>query len=130
MDFDKFGHCILCSKCLLIEQVIGGRVERRFTAEHDEVEVLLDDGSRMRICTCRKCKKEMGKKDYNKIMEKVRNGWHREIDDLRWDAEKKKKYFDRYGSLQIVTKSDSKPDDILDRALVAHKKANGGGKWE
>lgn len=131
MDFDKFGYCVLCGKNMLIEQVIGGKVERRFTAEHGEMEVLLDDGSRMRICMCKKCKVKVSKKDFSRIMDKVKNGWKNEIEDLKWTAEKKQKYFDRYGSLEIVVKCGTKPDDILETEIVSYreeKKAKTGGR--
>ena len=88
---------------------------RRWTPE--ETEYLLDDGSRMRVCICRECKKTKDLsddkiKDY--IMEAVVNGWELELRDLvadkskpNWTPEKVKSHMDVYRNKKILLNSES-----------------------
>ena len=36
-EYDRFGTCILCSKDMVIEQVIDNKVQKRFTADYDKI---------------------------------------------------------------------------------------------
>ena len=126
MDYDKYGHCIICSKNMLIEAVIGGKVEKRLTSDYDETEVLLNNGSRMRVCTCRDCKKKVTPKTFKTIMQKVNNGWKMEVDKLDWDDARKQRHLNACDALDIVCHSEGKAPDILESELKKHKeKANG-----
>jgi len=107
---DRYGHCVTCGKNMLIEQVIDGKSEERLSAEYEEVQYLLDDGSRMRVAICRKCKSEGKHDDTKKVMQTVVNGWKKEVDDLvadnkkpDWTKERGEKHMKKYSSLAIAT---------------------------
>jgi len=121
MEYDKYGHCVICSKNMLIEAVIGGKVEKRLTSDYDETEVLLNNGSRMRVCTCKDCKRKVSPKMFKDIMRKVNNGWKMEVEKLAWDDARKQKHLDACDKLDIVCGSDGKAPDILERELKAHR---------
>ena len=127
IDFDKFGHCVVCHKNMLIEQAIDGKVQQRFTTDYSETEYLLNDGSKMRVAICIDCKENLTDKDIPKIMSCVKKGWEVEVKDLKhWDEEKKKDYLDRYSKKEIVIQSENIPEDILEIKLKEYKKKEGG----
>jgi len=123
ITYDKYGHCVVCHKNMLIEAVIDNKVQKRFTPEYQETEFLLDDGSKMRVAICESCKSGISKKDETKIMDCVKEGWKVELDGLpHWSNERKQKYLDKYMKLEIVCNSDNVPKDILDNKLKEHKR--------
>ena len=93
LDYDKFGHCIICSKNMVQEVAINGKIETRFTPDYAETEVRLNDGSRMRLCTCDQCKQNLTAEQIPAIMSKVKKGWQMEVEKLDWTQEKKQKHF-------------------------------------
>ena len=102
IDYDKYGHCCLCHKDMLIDQVIDGRVQKRFTADYTEKEYLLDDGTKMRVALCIDCA-ETADDNTKKIMQSVVRGWEEEVNEFKhWDKEKKDNYLRRYSTLKIV----------------------------
>ena len=122
MDFDKYGHCVMCHKNMLIEQSIDGRVQQRFTTDYSETEYLLDDGSKMRVAICIDCKKDLTDKDIPKIMDCVKKGWEVEVKDLKhWSEERKKAHLDKYFKREIVAHSENIPDDTLALKLKEYK---------
>ena len=121
IDYDKFGFCCLCHRQLVIEEVIDGKVQTRFTPEYIEEEYLLTDGSKMRVAMCIHCKQNHTEEDKDKIMKSVIDGWEKELETLNWDTEKRNKYRDYYYKLKLVTKSFGKPMDILERELKEFK---------
>jgi hypothetical protein len=128
MDFDKFGHCVVCHQNMLIEQVVDGKVIKRFTADYDETQFLLNTGSRMRVAICKKCKEGLTEDDNERIMKCVLRGWDVETDELvkdkkkpNWTKEKKDAYMYRQAQLEIVTNSDGMPVDIMEKKLKKYK---------
>ena len=128
MDYDKWGHCVFCHKCMLIEQVIDQEVQTRFTPDYDEVQVLLNTGSKMRIAICKSCKDKEEYKDYDTIMKIVKRGWEVESDVLvkdeknkKWTKEKQKEYLERRAKLSIIDVADDKPDYALEAKVKEHK---------
>lgn len=121
LDYDKFGHCIFCSKNMVIDIAVNGKIEKRFTPDYQETEVLLSDFSKMRVCTCDQCKAGFGNEDFDMVMGKVYRGWEREVNLLPWDEAKRKSYLYRYNTLKIVTFSEGKPNDILEKEYLAFK---------
>ena len=129
---DVFGQCINCGVNMLIDQYVDGRIQRRFTADKTEVTYLLDDGSRMRISTCKKCKEELdGSADeLTRVMKAVILGWKHEVETYTdWDDDRKDKYINRYGQLKIVVRSDNKNDDVLEKTFRDHEKKHGKKKF-
>lgn len=131
MDYDKFGHCIYCHKNMLIEQVIDKEVQTRFTPDYDEVQVILNTGSKTRVAICKQCKEKEEYKDYKTIMKTVFNGWKVESDELvkddkktKWTKERQKEYLDRQAKLEIVTTTHGKPDYALDKKVKEHNTLN------
>lgn len=82
-NIDKFGHCILCHKCLLKNVVINGKQEALFDANKDEVWVQLNNGALMSISVCKPCKSQT---DFNddatktQVLRSVQLGWQLEMD--------------------------------------------------
>ena len=37
MEADKFGFCVKCHKNMIVEQIIDGRIQKRFTADYDKI---------------------------------------------------------------------------------------------
>jgi hypothetical protein len=126
MDWDKFGHCVMCHKNMLVKQIVGQKEIMRFTPEYTEGEFLLDDGSKMNVALCKSCKENMTEKDEEKIMDCVIRGWEQEIKECDWTPEKQKDYMDRYSKLKIVCNSENKPKDVLENKLKAHKEKQHG----
>jgi hypothetical protein len=114
MDFDKFGHCCVCHKCMIIEQVIDQKVQKRLTPEYQETEYFLSNGSRMRVAICETCKNNLSKHHEEQIMTCVQRGWEEETKNLPgWSEERRSKYLNRQSKLEIVCSSDKVPDDVL-----------------
>jgi len=126
ITWDKFGHCVMCHKNMLIEQAIDGKIQNRFTPEYQETEFLLDDGSRMRVAICETCKNELKVEDEPKIMECVKLGWEVEVEGIKtWTAEKKSNYLKKYSKKNIICNSERMPKDILEKKFKEHKDKNG-----
>ena len=121
LDYDCFGHCCLCHKNMLVEEVIGGKVQMRFLPDYDETEYLLDDGSKMRVALCKPCKSQLSEKHHDKVMGSIIKGWRVEVDNLKhWDKAKKDAYMEIYSQKQIVCKSENVPVDVLDKKFSEH----------
>lgn len=115
-NVDKYGHCVLCHTNLIIERVADMKVINMFSPDYDQTEFLLDDGTRMKVCICKPCKKNIDLKDVGvqeKVMEAVINGWNLEVkgmvaDQKRpdWTEEKGKQYMDTYRVKKILYHSD------------------------
>ena len=121
---DSFGCCVVCHKSMLIEEVIGGKVEKRFTHEYVEGEFLLDDGSKMRVAMCLDCKGKYSGTDKEKsyIMDCVKAGWKKEPPNMKdWSAEKTKAYNEKYDNLNIVSSSEDCSKDALEKRFKEHK---------
>lgn len=119
-NFDVFGHCVVCHKNMNITEVIDGKVTNRLSGEYREEMYYLDDGSKMRVAICMNCQKDLDNlSDDNEAMNKqimncVIDGWKHEVETYaHWPKEKKDAYLNRYGGLQIVTRVNKKPDDVL-----------------
>lgn len=107
MDWDEYGKCCNCHKDMLIEQVIDGKIQKRFTPEYTEKAYKLDDGTVMRVALCIQCANSDLKA--TKVMDCVIKGWDRETDKLvesplfpEWTPEKKKQHMDVYKKRKIV----------------------------
>lgn len=110
IDFDKFGHCVLCHKDLIVERTIDGKVQRMLSPEYETTEFLLDDESRMRVCVCKPCKIDLKPEQENAIMSSVIKGWDKEAEKLEnlgyWKPEQRKKHMDIYSKKKIIAKSE------------------------
>jgi hypothetical protein len=124
IDFDKYGHCVLCHKVLIFKQVIDQKVVERYAPDYAEDEFLLDDGSRMRVCMCKNCLNTHTEKDHKKIMKCVIKGWEEEIKVINWSEQRKKDYLDKYTKKYILCNSLNKHKDYLDDVLRKNKVAN------
>ena len=123
-NIDKYGHCVSCHKNLVVERAIDGKVMKVFLPDKDETEFLLDDGSKMRVCICKLCKRDMDFNDpkVNKqIMEAVINGWQLEVDSLvqdekrpEWDVERGKNHMRVYSNKKILFNSEFTENHIVE----------------
>lgn len=119
---DKFGHCVKCHKNMLIMEVIDGKEQQRFLPDYVEAEFMLNDGSKMRVAMCERCKSNLTDNDNEYIMECVIKGWELEVRGFpHWNEDKKKNYLDRYGKLEIVASSENIGVDVLKRKLDSFK---------
>lgn len=135
-NIDKYGHCVVCHKGLLIERVVDGKAVKIFSPDKEESEFLLDDGSRMRVCICRGCKKDvdLSNEDTQKIiMEAVINGWDLEVKSLvednkkpDWDSKRGKEYMDVYKKRNIVLYADKVEKHVIANRIENIKKEKGG----
>ena len=108
---DKFGACVVCHKDLMTEKVINNEIKKLFLPEYSQMELDLDDGSKMPVCVCMKCKENYKgtPKENAEIMESVVEGWKEEIKNLpHWTDEKRDNYMKTYGKLKIVGKKIKK----------------------
>lgn len=121
IKYDKYGHCVLCHKNMIYEQVIGQKVVNRFSTDYDTTEYLLDDKSRMRVAICKSCKSTLTEKDNDRVLNCVKAGWAEEVKTLPWNEKKKEDYLDRYNKLNIVCFSDDVPKDILENKYSDYK---------
>lgn len=135
INFDKYGHCIRCHENLIIEQVIDGKLQTRLSPKYDETNYLLDDGSKMRVVTCKLCKPDVTEEMNEEIMACVIKGWEVETDLLvkdkgkpAWTKEKKKEYMEVYSKKGIVTIADGKDEGHLKKALRKYKEKKNKGK--
>lgn len=130
--YDKFGHCVKCGKCMVIEQVIDNELQYRFTADYREKELFMNDGSKMRVAICANCRDNLTENDYPTIMKCVYNGWKEEIKMLNWDEKKKDRYLQEYGCMDIVCDAEDKDTEHLkkemDKFVDKNYKAVGKGK--
>ncbi len=114
---DKYGHCVKCAQNLIIERVVEGKVVSMFSSDHSETEFLLTDGSRMRVCICKKCKYSIDLQNegiQEDIMNCVKRGWQEEVNSLvadssrpDWTPDRGKDHLDKYNSKKIEVHSES-----------------------
>lgn len=123
-NHDVFGHCVLCHKNLLITQVVDGKELQRFKPNHGEVEYLLDDSTKMRVCMCKDCQEGMQHTDKERaiIMNCVIDGWKHEVETYsHWEQDKKDSYIKEYSKKRMVTHTKNKADDLLEEELKIYK---------
>ena len=105
MIVDKFGHCLKCGKNLITEKIIEGVVKKVTLPDYDQIQFLLDDGSKMRVAICKPCKAIVKEKDYPVLMKSVIAGWQREVNSLdHWDKAKKVAHMKVYKKKKIKNK--------------------------
>lgn len=78
---DYVGHCVVCHNNLITEEVIGGQVRKRFVPKFETTQVILSDGSKMRVCICSDCKETTdlsNSQTKTSIMNFIKNGWNEE----------------------------------------------------
>ena len=99
---DEFGKCVKCHRNLITERVINGVVKKVTIPDYDQIQYLLDDGSKMRVVMCKPCKLTLTEKDEKPIMDSVIAGWQKEVNGLiHWHKKKKDEYMKRYKKLKI-----------------------------
>lgn len=123
-NIDKYGHCVVCHKHMIVEKVIDGRVQSVFLPEHDHTEFLLNNGSRMRVCICKPCKGSVdltSDKMHDNIMEAVIKGWQLEVNALVADDKKPewtditgKAHMDRVSKLDIDVHSEGIENHLIE----------------
>lgn len=121
VDWDEFGRCVLCHKSLMMQKLIDNVMKDVFTPDRTETQFLLNDGSKMRVGICQKCKDELTLDDEPKIMQSVIKGWEKEIDDAKWAKERKKDYMKIYSKKKIVCKSEGISETALSKKLKKYK---------
>lgn len=118
IDYDKYGHCIMCHIDMNEERVADGQVIKMLSPKYIEKEYLLNDGSRMRVAMCNKCYSHLkdNEDEYDIVMGNVYRGWEHETNLYVkkrfkgktgiWNKEKQKQYLKKMKKYKIVTKTD------------------------
>lgn len=112
-NIDKFGNCCVCHRNLVVNKVIGGKVESTWHPDKDDAYMKLNQGSLMPIAICKPCKHSVDMTDplvHTQIMQAVNNGWALEIDHMKkhpeqfkdFTPEKEKALKDMYKGLSIT----------------------------
>lgn len=122
-NIDRFGHCVVCHKNLLVKRIVDGVVVDMFSPLFDETNFILNNGSEMKVTICKKCKEnnDLTQEDTHKmIMDAVYKGWELEtkmlVNDekaIEWDEEYAKKYLNKMRSLDIDCHSEN-----MDKYLI------------
>lgn len=116
VDYDLYGHCVLCHNYMMDEVTIDGQRILKKKGEFRESLYLLDTGATMRVAMCVHCQNKLNDSDEEKqeIMDCVIRGWDIESDDLvssnekpRWDKEHKDKYMELQRSKSILLRADT-----------------------
>ena len=124
INYDKYGHCVVCHEDMLYTQIIDGKPEQRLGPLYEETEYLLDDGSVMRIAICKECKATLkdDEEERIRIMDCVFKGWEHELrKNDKWSEQKKKNYLKEYSKRKIVMRSEKVEPDILNKRLKKFK---------
>lgn len=134
---DRFGQCCCCTRHLLIDRVIDGKVQKVWAPEYGDVTFLLNDGSKMQVTICKICQNTYDFKEpstHKDIMDAVMKGWELETKKLtteggdtpegnfiRWSKENGEKYLSLMSKKNIHCHIDS----ISKEALVERSKELG-----
>lgn len=114
-EYDKPGYCVLCHT--QIAEFEGANRIVRLLGNARNMQVRLDDGSKMNVTICEKCKESMMPEDTVKLMDSVIKGWSFECDTLItnkvvridgrvWDEQVKKEHMDEYSKRYVVERTD------------------------
>jgi hypothetical protein len=124
-DYDTFGYCCKCGKCMISHQVIDGIFKIKLSGEYTTVLYRLNDGSNMRVAMCSHCANNLtgDKEETDMIMAKVWRGWQKETETYsHWEEERKAKYLEEYSKKRIVTRADKLDSNIVDNIFLKYKK--------
>lgn len=113
INWDSFGHCVICHKNMAFKQVIGMKETYRFAPEYCEGEFLLSDFSKMKVALCRTCKATITVEQYPIIMDCVVRGWKQELDRSNWTQARKDEYIDKYSKLVIICDAEGVSKEVL-----------------
>lgn len=121
MKPDKYGHCVICHKNLILPRVVGGEQVMMFTAQFDQTEFVISNNSRMVVCMCKKCKSKVDLSDsdtHKIIMNTVKLGWDGELEgDKRQPRD--------YQDLNILFHSEGIDDYVVKNRLQELGDKNG-----
>lgn len=133
IDYDKYGHCIMCHTNMILTRVVDGEEVTMLSPKYTEKEYLLDDGTKMRVAMCQKCYSHLkdNEDEYTIVMNNVYKGWEHETKLLvekryrgkhgKWDKERRDKYLNTMKDLNILTKTDKLNQSDLNRKFKEHK---------
>lgn len=122
VDYDKYGYCVVCHKDLRTTKMTSDGPVEMFTSDHSETELLLNDGSHMRVTICKKCKSQLNEETYQDLMRSVYKGWYMETQYLKkWDNKKKEDYLFKYLNKDIVCVAENQDNDTLEKKLSKYR---------
>lgn len=109
IDYDRFGHCVLCHDNLMVERLIDRQRVLSLGGRATDMNVTLNDGSIMRVTICLSCKADYTVRDAKRLMKSVIKGWERECEELvadetkpHLDAAWKSRHMKIYATKEIV----------------------------
>ena len=125
-DIDRFGHCVICHKNLLIKRIVDGKEVDMFMPIYSETKFLLNTGSEMSVTICKPCKETNDLNDpivKDNIMQAVYKGWELENKILvadennpSWTEEFGAKYLANQATLSIDMNSED-----LDKYVIQQR---------
>ena len=130
IDFDLYGHCVLCHDNMLKEEIVDGKMVIRLMGKATTAEYLLNTGARMNVSMCVYCKDKLDDSDeeLDEIMKSVVAGWEIEASDLvasiskpHWNDRVKKEHMALQEKKEIVFRSEGKGPDVALQKLGKFK---------
>lgn len=122
-NIDRFGHCVVCHKNLIVKRVVDNQVVEMFLPIHDHTDFMLNNGSVMKVCICKPCKASAELSNpvvHSNIMEAVNKGWELETKmlvanekEVQWTEEYGQSYLNKMRELDIDTHADGLDKQVL-----------------
>lgn len=124
MGVDKYGHCIICHRDMILNRVVGGKSVPMFHTDHDHTEFVINNKSKLVVCMCKICKSTIDLHDENvqkDVMKSVLNGWKMEQETLisegKQTIKEATKIIDSHKKLDILFHSEGIDDYVINDRL-------------
>jgi len=133
VDFDLYGHCVLCHHNMIRDEYIDGEMQTRLAAEHRMVKYLLNDGSQMNVTMCLECVNKLtdSQDEIDLVMKSVVRGWEIETSDLvasiskpMWTQQLKDDHMKKQSKKKIVVRVDKLEEDTFVKYIREYKNKN------
>ena len=127
----RFCNCKLCGEKLVVDKVLydekTGRqmIKTIFTPNKREAQVLLNDGSQMRVLACVRCYDIKTQEAHTTIMVKVKSDWKDEMANFSKLTKRQQKDLSTYqDALHIIVRSDKMSKEQVEKRFKKFKDDN------
>jgi len=127
----RFCNCKLCGEKLVVDKVLydekAGKqiIKTIFTANKREAQVLLNDGSQMRVLSCVKCYDIKTQEAHTTIMVKVKSDWKDEMASFSKLTKTQQRDLSKYqDALHIIVRSDNMNKEQVEKRFKKFKDDN------
>lgn len=109
IDYAFPGLCSLCH--VEVAEFNGSHSNGRpritkFKGNKREVEVVLDDQSKMTVVVCKDCYETFTPDKMDVLMDSEINGWQAEMNILDWDSKRKISHMNEYSKRRVISRTD------------------------